>query len=67
MIGGPFLFGDDFCELQVNQEKTIYFYTLVPLYREEMDFKLKRGNDPLLDRLAKQGVTELLDINRRKE
>jgi hypothetical protein len=61
----PVLFGDDFLTLIVSSDKTIHFLSLVPLYREEMDFKLKKGLDPLLDRLDKAGVTELLNVSRK--
>jgi hypothetical protein len=61
----PVLFGDDFLTLEVNPAKTIHFLSLVPLYREEMDFKLRNGLDPLLERLGEACVTELLDIKRK--
>jgi hypothetical protein len=61
----PVLFVDGFQTLSVNADKVIQFLTLVPLYREEMEFKLKSGLDPLLDRLDAAGVTELLDVRRK--
>jgi hypothetical protein len=65
LILKPVLFGDDFLTMEVSADKTIHFLSLVPLYREEMDFKLAHGLDPLLDRLGKIYVTELLDIQRK--
>lgn len=64
MIAGPLLFDDDFSSLVINETKTINFYSIIPLYREEMDFKLTHGAEALFDRLDAAGVTELLDINR---
>jgi hypothetical protein len=55
----------DFSSLEVNSEKTIRFYAVMPLYREEMDLKLQQGTDPLLEKLARAGVTELVNINRK--
>lgn len=55
---------DGFEQLPVDADKTVHFYSLIPLYREEMDFKLSKGTDALVDRLGQQGVTELLDVNR---
>ena len=52
-------------ELKIDDEKTIWFYSVLPIYKEEMDFKLKKGSDALFDRLAGQDVTELLDIKRK--
>lgn len=43
----------------------VNFYAIVPLYSEELDFKLKHGSDPLLDKFDEYGVDELLDVNRR--
>ena len=43
---------------------TIHFYSFVPLYAEEVAFKLEQGAEPLLERFAKNRVTELLDIKR---
>lgn len=60
----PVLFGEGFHRLVVNNDKGIQFLSLVPLYREEMEFKLKAGLDPLLERLDAAGVTELLDVRR---
>lgn len=64
-LGHPISFDEDFFELKVNQKKTIYFLSFLPIYKEEMRFKLKHGYDPLLERLMENGVTELLDIRRK--
>lgn len=56
---------EEFYELRIHPEKTIQFWTAVPLYREEMEFKLKKGLDPLLDRLGAADVSEVLDVNRK--
>jgi hypothetical protein len=55
---------DEFSSLQIDHEKTINFYSLVPLYQEEMEFKLEQGTDALIERFAEHNVTELLDIQR---
>lgn len=64
MLAPPLLPGPDFSELKVDAEKTIHFFSLLPLYREEMDFKLKEGADPLFDRFEAAGVNDLIDPNR---
>lgn len=56
--------GNKFFELKVNDEKTINFYCLYPLYKEEMDFKLKKGTDDLIDKFEKYNVSDIIDINR---
>jgi len=59
------LSGDGFRELEIDEQKTICFYSVIPIYRQEMDFKLKQGLDPLIDRFDKEGVNELLDVARK--
>ena len=49
----------------LDKNKTIYFWALIPLYEEEMRFKLDHGLDPLLDRLDAGNVNELLNIKRK--
>ena len=59
------ILADETCHtLEIDEETTIRFYSVVPIYREEMDFKLQKGTDPLLDKLGKHNVSELLDISR---
>jgi hypothetical protein len=61
----PILFGEDFAQLEVNDDKTVSFLSLIPIYKEEMDFKLKRGTSALLERFRENGITELLDLERK--
>lgn len=42
----------------------IRLYAVVPLHRDEMDFKLAEGLDPLLDRFDAASVNELVDPKR---
>lgn len=65
LIMSPVLFEEGFGQLRINSEKTIHFLSLVPIYKEEMDFKLKKGFDALVDRLDKYKVNELLDLGRK--
>lgn len=64
IIGPPLLAPEDFFKLVINPDKVIYFLSVLPLYKEEMEFKLAKGADALFERLDKQDVTELLDIHR---
>jgi predicted Zn finger-like uncharacterized protein len=59
----PALVPADFLTLQ-TADRTIHFYALVPLYREEMEFKLRHGTEELEELLRRQDVTELLDVKR---
>jgi hypothetical protein len=65
MIGAAGTAPQEFWQLKVNDEKTINFFGLYFIYREEMDFKMKKGAEALWDLLEKQNVTELLDVKRK--
>ncbi|SEO83231.1 Suppressor of fused protein (SUFU) [Paenibacillus sp. OV219] len=56
---------NEFFTLPFSPEKEIHFFNLIPLYTEEMDFKLKHGADALLDKLSKAGVTDIINIDRK--
>jgi hypothetical protein len=64
LVGPPSLAPDEFRQLKLKK-KTINFYALYPLYKEEMDYKLKRGADGLGEKLAEIEVSELLDPKRK--
>ena len=57
--------GSEFFQLKINEQKTINFYCLYPLYREEMEFKLKKGSDALLDKFDKYHLSDIVDIGRK--
>lgn len=52
--------------LRTADGKQIYFYSLLPLYPEEMAYNLKHGSRALLKRLEACGVTEVIDPHREK-
>ena len=54
MLAPPFWLPQEFFQLQTKSRKTISFYLIVPLYQEEMDFKLKKGAEELEDPLEKE-------------
>ncbi len=56
---------DEFHTLQINENKKIHFYSAVPLYEEEMNFKLNSGTDALLDKFSKFNITDAIDLKRR--
>lgn len=46
------------------KDKTIDFYTLIPLYTEEVNLKMKKGVDALFDGFDKFSVSDVVVINR---
>ncbi len=55
---------EDFFELKINNEKTIRFLVVVPIYKEEMEFKLKNGYGKLLDKFDINNINDIININR---
>ena len=54
---------EDFMIIETNDKK-INVYSMIPIYAEEMDFKLRKGTDKLLKKFFTNGVSEVIDINR---
>ncbi len=57
----PMHLPESFFELPINDNKTICFYALYPLYPEEMNFKLEKGLDALLDKFQEFDVPHVVD------
>ena len=64
LLLSPLRFDREFSQLEVSPEKTIHFLSIVPLYQEEIDFKLNKGAEALCELFDKHQVTELLDVKR---
>lgn len=61
----PLYVPDEFTRLYISQDKIIEFFSIVPLYSEEMNLKLAKGSDALLDKLDEINAWELIDVNRK--
>lgn len=61
----PFRIPAGFHELKVNDEKTIRFFSVMPLYNEELEFKLKHGAFAIEKALYEAGYSEVLDPKRK--
>lgn len=55
-----------FEKLNVGSEKTIYFYSIWPLFQSEMDYKLNHGLDPLIELINDNDLNEIIDTHRHK-
>lgn len=55
---------EEFQTLVVSPEKTVQFYTLYPIYREEMALKMAQGVDALIDRFEVYDTSDVLDLTR---
>jgi len=57
------ILGEEFSTLKL-ENKSIDFYTLIPLYSEEVNLKMKSGIEALFDGFDKHGVTDILQVDR---
>jgi hypothetical protein len=60
----PPLMAPDSSRLVINDDIVINFYALWPMYAEEVDFKLKRGVDPLLAKYDEIELVEMIQVDR---
>jgi hypothetical protein len=54
-----------FFNCRMGEDKNVHFYSLMPLYNEEMDYKLKHGADSLFEKFDQLGINEVLDVARK--
>jgi Suppressor of fused protein (SUFU) len=64
LVDEPVLFPTEVRKLRF-EEKAINFYSIVPLYEEEMTLKLRKGSGALSHLLDRARVSELIDLERR--
>lgn len=64
LLAWSVLFNEGIDTVKIDEQRTVNIYTLLPIYREEMNFKLKKGGQALLERLSKVHTTELLNVKR---
>jgi hypothetical protein len=55
---------EDFVTLKTKDGLSINFYCLYPLYKEELDYKLKEGCDKLLDKFEEHEISDVIEIKR---
>jgi len=56
---------DDFTQIELENQKVVDIYTLIPLYREELEFKKENGASALLERFDEFGIEEIVKIGRK--
>lgn len=53
-----------FWSVEVDRHRVVSFLTLVPIYPEELEFKIRYGSDALLERFDSYGVTDVVNLER---
>ncbi|HIA51768.1 MAG TPA: suppressor of fused domain protein [Candidatus Melainabacteria bacterium] len=64
LIALPLNFPGDFYQLRIGKEKCINFYSIIPLYEEEMQFTLSNKIEKFYKKLFDNKVNEIININR---
>jgi Suppressor of fused protein (SUFU) len=64
LLLAPLSLPEEAWRIPVEEGREVQLYSLIPLYAEEMDFKLRRGTEALIERFEKAGVTDLIDVRR---
>jgi hypothetical protein len=54
----------EFHELKIDEQKTIRFFALVPMHREEVSLKSRQGAEAFENAFVAAGFSELLQVDR---
>lgn len=65
MLAHSMELSEDFTQIELDNENFIDIYTLIPLYKEELEFKKKNSTGDLLELFDKFGIEEIVKIGRR--
>jgi hypothetical protein len=61
----PIRVSQEFHTLGIDGERSVHFYSLVPLFDEEMNFKLNKGVGALTNKFDKNHIDEVIDLKRK--
>jgi len=64
LILPPLLVPEEFHTLALNDQRVINFYSFIPLYEDEMRYKLKHGLDQLLSLFDEHEIDDVINIER---
>jgi hypothetical protein len=64
MLTAPYWFPEEFFQLSTESGETISFYVMIPLYKEEMDLKLKKGAEEIEERMEKKDIDFIVNKKR---
>lgn len=54
----------DFTQIELEDEQVVTIYSLIPLYKEELEFKMKNGANALLGIFDQYNIGEIVKIGR---
>jgi hypothetical protein len=64
LVEMPYVFGIDVFKIDIGAEEPVHFYQLIPLYREEMEYKIENGTHELME-LFDDDFSDIVDIKRK--
>ncbi|HPS79649.1 MAG TPA: suppressor of fused domain protein, partial [Thermoanaerobaculaceae bacterium] len=64
MLISPVSLPDELDTLWLEDGREVTFFSLFPLYREEMEYKLAHGAEALLERVVQAGLDDVVDPRR---
>jgi hypothetical protein len=56
---------EEFTQIKLPNNKVIDIYTLIPLYKEELEFKKKNSANDLLEKFDKSSIQEIVKVGRK--
>ncbi len=65
MLAHSMELSDDFTQIELEDGNFIDIYTLIPLYKEELEFKKNNSTNDLLELFDKFGIEEIVKIGRK--
>lgn len=54
---------EEFQEMQLGED-SLFIYTVIPVFREEMEFKIEQGIDELRNAFAQAGIIDIINTQR---
>ncbi len=64
MLVTPPFFPHDFHHLKTSEGEELILLSVIPLYADEVELKLRLGVDSLLDHFVERGVSDIIDVGR---
>lgn len=64
LIARPIRFPAAFSSMRLAKDDYLHIYSMIPLYQEEIAYKLDNGLEALVNRLSAANIDEVVDINR---
>lgn len=65
MLARSMELSSDFTQIELENDKTIDIYTVIPLYKEELEFKKRNNANALLERFDKFEIGEIIKVGRK--